>query len=249
MSVEEKRQKKYYDEIALQYDEHYAHPAALQYRSQIYDQFLKSVDLRGKNVLDALCGGGQSTDYFLRKEAHVTGLDISEQQCKLFRARFPDTEIKCESVINTSFDDQAFDFIVADSLHHTHPYFDKCMEEFHRILKPGGQLMAWEPSAGSVFDKVRKYWYRKDAKFFEDNEAAIDVKRMMKDHGNIFSLENQLYGGNFGYLFVLLSMPMRIPTKFVPYYAPFAMGVDRAIQKVQTRLTSLWVLLLLEKKN
>lgn len=248
MSQQEIKQKDYYNKIAVQYDEHYAHPSALVYRWGIYDQLLKHENFEGKEVLDALCGGGQSTGYFLKKGANVTGLDISEKQCENFKNRFPSTNVRCESAIETSFADNTFDFIVTDSLHHTHPHFDRCIQEFHRILKPGGRLMAWEPAAGSFLDRIRNFWYSKDPKFFEENEAAIDLKKLMADHGNLFNLKKSIYGGNVGYLFVLLSMPMRIPSKWVPYYANFAIKMEKVVQNIQSQITSMWVLFLLEKK-
>jgi ubiquinone/menaquinone biosynthesis C-methylase UbiE len=40
------------------------------------------------------------------------------------------------------------------------------MKEFYRILKPGGHLLLWEPSAGSILNLLRKIWYKLDKKYF-----------------------------------------------------------------------------------
>src|SRR5256885_2242047 len=98
LSKEEATQKSYYNSIAEEYDQHYAHPDALKYRYEIYDQAFGNVDLAGKRVLDAMCGGGESTGYFRQRGAHVVGLDIADECCRIYKARFPDGEIVCSSI-------------------------------------------------------------------------------------------------------------------------------------------------------
>ena len=248
LSSEETNQKIYYDEIADSYDEHYASESSLKYRGDLFHRLLKSENIAHHHVLDAMCGGGQNTGYFMQQNAKVTGIDISEMQCKNYSKRYPDNTVICGSVLSNNFKDESFDFIVTDSLHHMHPYIKECMSEFNRLLKPSGKLLLWEPAAGSVFDYARQAWYKIDPRYFEENEESINLENLVRDNEDRFSLQSKIYGGSFSYIFNNLSMALRIsPTKTALRYK-FFHTLERAIEPFQTRLTALWFIALFEKK-
>lgn len=244
----EQKQQKYYNSIADVYDQHYHNTHALKYRFSIYKRILKGIDFSGSRVLDAMCGGGENTGFFTKIAQKVEGLDLSQRQCEIYEERYPDLEVKCASVTSTGYPDESFDFIVTDSLHHTHPYVDETVRELWRILKPNGRLLIWEPSAGSIMNLARKLWYSLDRSYFEENEKAISLKSLSSKHSALFDLEKQNYGGNLAYLLVQESMVFRVPPKFIKYYANPLISVDAFFEKFQTELTSCWVLGLLRKK-
>lgn len=245
----EKNQKKYYDSIAKEYEFHYNDENALKYRHQVYDDFLKGIKLEGINVLDAMCGGGQSASFFHKKGAIVTGVDISEGQTENFKKRFPNCEIYCDSILNFTINEGNYDFFITDSVHHLHPNVKECMERFYCLLKPGGYLMIWEPSAGSVFDLIRKLWYKTDKKYFQDNEASIDLERLTKDFSSKFSLKKSNYGGNFGYVLLLITMALRKKNKISnKSIVNFILFLERIINKIQNKYISLWFMALYQKK-
>jgi ubiquinone/menaquinone biosynthesis C-methylase UbiE len=247
-SESEEKQQRYYDQIAENYDQHYGSAHNLAYRERIVDRALGGMDLAGLRVLDAMCGGGQNAAYFVARGCRVTGVDISEKQCEQYRRRFPDSDVVCASALDTGLEAESFDLVFTDSLHHLHPHVDAGMREFHRLLRPGGSLVVWEPSSGSAFDTLRKVWYRLDRTYFEDNEASIDVDRLARDNRGRFDLAEVLYGGNFGYLLVGLSMALRIPLRLVDHYAPALLKVEEAVLPLQGRRTALWVLARLVKR-
>lgn len=244
----EEIQKEYYDKISNEYDMHYAGNDAIKYRHEIYKIFLGNINFSNLEILDAMCGGGQSTGFFLSRGGTVTGVDISTGQCENFKKRHPDCNIYCSSILNNGLPDNKYDFIITDSLHHIHPNVDKCMEEFYRLLKPSGKLMLWEPSANSIFDYIRKLWYKKDTKYFQDNEAAIDIIKLSKDNEDRFKLIKKKYGGNFGYVLILLTMAMRMKNKRKKYFFSFILSIEKFINKLQNKYIALWVLALYEKK-
>ena len=244
----ESKQRAYYDSIADTYDDHYGSDQNLIYRTRVFDRVLGATQLRGRKVLDAMCGGGQNSTYFVGRGADVTGIDISAKQCEHYKRRFPDNEIICGSALDTGLPDASFDLVFTDSLHHLHPSVDDGVRELSRVLRPGGLLVAWEPSAGSVFDYARKLWYRLDRRYFEDNEASIDVRRLASDHADRLRLERAVFGGNLAYVFVGLSMAMRIPIKWLDYYAEPLFRVEDVLTAFQRRLTALWVMALFEKR-
>lgn len=247
LSSEEQKQRAYYDSIAATYDRHYANPNALRYRHAVYDRLLANVDLKGKRVLDAMCGGGEGSAYLIARGADVVGLDISPECCKLYEQRHPGTPVVCRSVLNTGFADEEFDFILTDSLHHLPPYLGKCLDELHRVLKPGGLLCCWEPNASSILNLARRVWYKADTAYFEDNEQAVDLDRLVAGQGGRFLLERSLYGGHLAYMLVNCSMAFRIPEKAVGVYAPTLIALERLSRYRMPKALSLWVLALLRK--
>jgi ubiquinone/menaquinone biosynthesis C-methylase UbiE len=246
----EKIQKTYYNNIASIYDKYHCNNYSLILRRDIFDVLLKgiNIDFRRKIVLDAMCGGGQSSIYFKNKDAIVKGFDISEEQCNLYSLRHPDSEVFCCSVLDTPFKDNSFDFIVTDSLHHIFPETNRGLDEISRILKPNGYFMIWEPSANSFIDKLRVLWQKNDSKYFQTNEQSINLKAISEYLLNRMSCKNFFFGGNIGYLLITSSMILRIPEKIVKYYAPFLIPIERSINKLQPSFLSFYVAALFQKK-
>ena len=245
----EQSQKAYYDAIAPVYEEHYGHPHAREYLRGVYDRMMSRIELRGSVVLDAMSGGGQGAEYFLSRGSDVTGMDISEKQCEFYGRRLPDPKVVCASVFKTPFRDSYFDLIVTNSLHHVFPEMASVVRELGRILKPGGYFLIWEPTAGSVFDGLRRLWYRLDPAYFQEEEASVDLKQLLREHGDRFELVKKIYGGNLAYLFVYLSMAFRIPVGWVRHYARPLVILENILAKLQTRLSALWVSALFRKKS
>src|SRR6185295_9851013 len=95
-------QQEHYDRISTEYEAHYGDPCSQEYRRKfIYEPMFKGLDLKGKRVLDALCGSGQATDYLLQNGAHVTGLDISNEAMDSFKRRWPGCDAACTSILDS----------------------------------------------------------------------------------------------------------------------------------------------------
>lgn len=249
LSPDENNQKKYYNNIADEYEKHYASESSNYYRIAIYEKFLKGFDFNDKEILDAMGGSGQSAAFFSKYDSKITALDISEKQCELFKLKFPTSKVVCASILDNGFDDNIFDYIITDSLHHLHPNVDECMKEFHRILKPGGKLILWEPSGGSILDLLRQIWYKLDTKYFQENEKAIELNRLINDQKNSFKILKKQYGGNIGYIFNTLTMALRLPTVKSKKIFNFLIFIELLLLKLQTKYFSLWFLAIFEKKN
>lgn len=249
LSESERRQRGYYDRIAAVYDRHYADPHALRYRYGVFDRHLGGLELAGRRLLDAMCGGGESSDYFLRRGAEVTGLDLSGAQCRLYARRHPAAACLCASALRAPFPDATFDVVFTESLHHLPPLLDEGVRELTRVLKPGGTLVVWEPSAGSLLDLARKLWYRLDRSYFEENESSIDVAALARGHADRLDLVAYRYGGNLAHLLVQSSMAFRIPPGWVKYYAPLLLPLDRGLERLQGKRSACWVLAQFRKRG
>jgi len=199
------------------------------------------LELEGMNVLDAMCGSGQTTRFLLTRGANVTGLDISNEVVETFQSRWTGANVVKRSLLDSGLPDNSFDCVaVVGGLHHIHPNMKAAVREIHRVLKPGGHFCFMEPHSGSLPDLVRKVWYRFD-RFFSDNEAAIDVDRLQRDFRDAFKLRNAKYLGNVAFLLVLNSLIFRIPPKSKRYFAPLLLNLEPWVNKLQTKLTSCFV--------
>jgi len=120
-------------------------------------------ELDGKNILDAACGPGKYAEILLAKGAHVTGFDISPKMVSLAKERNKDNGrffIHDLAQPLTMFADGAYDFILcALALHYVEDW-DNTIKEFHRVLKPRGQLIISieHPFFEFVFFKSKIYF-------------------------------------------------------------------------------------------
>lgn len=249
LGASERQQQEHYDHIAADYEAHYSDEWSIEYRRKfIYEPMLEGLNLSGMNVLDAMCGSGQTTEYLLARGATVTGLDISNQVVETFRARWSEAKVVNRSLLDSGLPENAFDCVVIiGGLHHIHPNVKQAVRELHRVLKPGGYLCFMEPHSGSIADVVRRVWYRFD-KLFAANEASIDIARLKNDFGDRFELKKAKYHGNFAFLLVLNSLIFRIPPGAKKFYAPALMKVEGLVNKLQSKLTSCFVVAQLQKR-
>ena len=239
LGASERQQQQHYDTIAADYEAHYSDEWSVEYRRRfIYEPMFAGLNLDGMQVLDAMCGSGQTTSYLLARGASVTGLDISNEVIDTFQSRWSSANVVKRSLLDSGLPGNSFDCVaVVGGLHHIHPNVKAAVREIHRVLKPGGHFCFMEPHSGSLPDVVRKVWYRFD-RFFSDNEAAIDVSALQRDFRGSFELRKVNYLGNVAFLLVLNSLIFRIPPKSKKSFAPLLMKLEPWINKLQTKLTS-----------
>lgn len=235
-------QQLHYDRLDTQYETHYGDACSLNYREKyINEPMFAGLHLDGKQVLEAMCGSGQTTGYLLSKRAQVTGLDVSPRQIKSFKTRWPGVEARCASIFESNIAGESFDIVgIVGGLHHLHPNCALGVSEIHRLLKPGGYFCFAEPHKGSLPDALRKLWYKYD-KLFAPNEASIDLDQLKEQFAGKFDFQNELYLGNIAYLFVLNSMIFRIPVTLKSFYTPPAMACESFVNKFMTKRSSCFV--------
>jgi SAM-dependent methyltransferase len=242
LCASELQQQQHYDNIAADYEAHYSDEWSIEYRRKfIYEPMFEGLKLADMKVLDAMCGSGQTTNYLLERDAVVTGLDISNEVIRTFRSRWSQARVVKRSLLDSGLPDDSFDcVVVVGGLHHIHPNVKGAVREIHRVLKPGGYFCFMEPHSGSLPDIVRRIWYRFD-RFFSDNEASIDVAALERDFGDRLELKKVKYLGNVAFLLVLNSLIFRIPPGVKKYFAPALMKLEPLVNRLQTKLTSCFV--------
>jgi len=123
-------------------------------RFDYFDRFMKN--WAGVKVLDVGCGGGYTCEFLARREAVMTGTDISERSLEAAREHALQNGLRIEYKVCTvdrlPYPDNTFEAVTCfDMLEHV---VDKevTLSEIYRVLKPEGLLF---------FDTINKsFWSR-----------------------------------------------------------------------------------------
>lgn len=236
-------QKTHYDKIILEYEKHYGDKYSQAYREKfIYPHLFKNIHFKGKVVLEAMCGTGETTGYLISKRALVTGLDISDAAIDIFKRKWPGCEGKCASIFESNLPSDSFDIVVVVfGFHHVHPDLDKAILEIHRVLKKDGLLCFVEPHKDSLFDPLRRFWYKHD-KLFAENERAVDLEVLKEKWTGRFKFGEEHYGGGLAYLLVYNSMIFRMLLSMKKYYAGLLFMLERLLRRLQGKFLSGFVI-------
>jgi ubiquinone/menaquinone biosynthesis C-methylase UbiE len=101
-------------------------------------------DIRGKKVLDVGCGEGYNTRIFAEQGADVVGIDLSKEMIQLAQEEEKKTNLGIQyfaaSWTDLSLFKNEFDIILSTMALMDGPGYEQALKEFHRVLKPGGDL-------------------------------------------------------------------------------------------------------------
>jgi len=134
----------FYNEFADEFDRR-MNKYDLQRRLDIIFNELLPHDISGKRLLDAGCGTGHFSKVASEKGAVVTSMDIGVRLLEKVAEKCK-TERVVGSVLDMRYDNNCFDFIISSEVieHTENPY--RAIEEFYRVLKPGGILALTVPN-------------------------------------------------------------------------------------------------------
>jgi len=123
------------------------------YRLHIERYDFASRFIGGGRVLDCACGVGYGSHRLLAGgdgTQRVTGVDIDESAVAYARESFVDPRLDYVCADGTAFDAEPFDAIVSfETIEHV-PDPERLVDNFVRLLKPGGLLIASVPVTPSV---------------------------------------------------------------------------------------------------
>lgn len=126
-------------------------------------------DVSGKTVLDAACGPGKYAEILLQRGADVTGFDSSPKMVRHAQKRNPNAGHFFEHDLSkpfTTLTDQSFDIVLCALAMHYLEDWQPAMREFHRVLKPDGQLVI------SIEHPFFEYNYFKSTQYFETEAVS-----------------------------------------------------------------------------
>lgn len=141
---------------------YYERPASLS---------LVPADLHNKSVLDAGCGPGITTAWFISQGVVVTGIDYSEEMISIARNNIGDRARLLRHDLNQElnmFNQSEFDLIYCSLVIHYIDDLDVLFKEFSRVLKPGGVLVFSTDHPEAPFVKAIPVSGREKRSFFWD---------------------------------------------------------------------------------
>lgn len=108
---------------------------------------LDQQDWRGRDVLEIGLGQGAESEQLIRRGAHWSGLDLTQESvdrvaARLALRRLPYEGLKQGSVLQIPWPDDHFDIVFSHGVLHHVPDIRQAQAEIHRVLRPGGTLVA-----------------------------------------------------------------------------------------------------------
>ncbi len=218
------------------------------------------IDRHKPYTLDAACGTGELTLWMANQGMKVAGVNLSKHEIDVARQRASEKNLDIDFRVgdlaeHTTFEDESFDQIVSlDTIVHI-PDDNAVFSEFHRLLKPGGQLLAslasFAPSgSGSLFSAQRafhrriprileedpvwqgKTWLRCSS---EDLQARFGQFRfyellpLLKKLADRFELSHYEYGLR---LFSALATDVAFGIRYGRYFQPFLFTIGTRLDRL-----------------
>ncbi|MFP4472772.1 MAG: class I SAM-dependent methyltransferase [Candidatus Omnitrophota bacterium] len=114
-------------------------------------------------VMDAGCGSGFFSRYFLDQGARVTSVDYAPAALDMARAACQDrARFLPADMLDRSFPDEcgeSYDLIFSDGLleHFSPQEQDRLLNNFFRVLRPGGTIATFVPNRWSPWQLIRPF--------------------------------------------------------------------------------------------
>lgn len=146
----------------------------------MYSAWIDYPAYTGKKVLEIGYGIGKIVNEFSKVGAEVHGVDLSRFHHAVSGELFKDkpVDLRLASAEDLPYEDNSFDFVVSWGVIHHASDDQKCYDEVHRVLKPGGQCFLMLYRKGGV-----KYYYQKLVKkgLFHGGlfKAGFDIERFI----------------------------------------------------------------------
>jgi len=123
-----------------------------QANARLVDAFVRLSSLpRAARVADLGCGSGVFTELLRQRGYASVGLDISPKLVALGRSKYPGLDLREGDAENLPFENEGLDGVLLSGLIHHFPDPRRLAAEVHRVLKPGGRFVAFDPNRMNPF--------------------------------------------------------------------------------------------------
>lgn len=135
-------------EFGHDYERFFAAYDAWRYRQEGHiPACLDRIDWRGRKVLEIGLGQGAESEQLIRRGARWSGLDLTRESVDRVTARLAvrglaHDELRQGSALAIPWQDNSFDMVFSHGVLHHIPDVRSAQAEIHRVLKPGGTLVA-----------------------------------------------------------------------------------------------------------
>jgi SAM-dependent methyltransferase len=131
-----------------------------------------------ESCMDCGCGTGAFTRRLLKFDLDLTGIDISPQSIRSAQAQAVRENYIVGDISQLAMDDHTVDIVVFSGVLHHFPepqFRKKILSEAYRVLRPGGRVFGFDPSAHSpsmwLYRSPSSPFYSKAGK--TDNEVLL----------------------------------------------------------------------------
>ena len=181
-----------------------------KYLSKVYDRinpFIWNEEMRSRalsmleidaddRVLDVGCGTGFGTVGLLEYTEDIYGLDQSEHQLAKARAKLGDTPVTFTrgDAERLPFDDDAFDIVWSSGSIEYWPHPVRALEEFYRVVKPGGQVLVVGPNyppwpiVQQIVDAIMFFYDESEAQRMFEAAGFDDMRHRTMGPGHLGDL-------------------------------------------------------------
>jgi 2-polyprenyl-6-hydroxyphenyl methylase/3-demethylubiquinone-9 3-methyltransferase len=160
----------YHGNLAADWEDRYQKRSFLA-RLEVLEECLGGRELAGTQWLDAGCGTGTLTRCLAERGCFVTGLDAAPQMIEMARGRTKDHPQREQMRFEVAGRESAgtierlpnapasLDGILCSSVLEYMPDAEQLVDEFARVLKPGGRLLISVPNKQSVVRRAQVGFY------------------------------------------------------------------------------------------
>nr|WP_319540697.1 class I SAM-dependent methyltransferase [uncultured Methanospirillum sp.] len=152
-----------WDESSQRYDLQHAHGIQTEEEKEAWINLFRTfTPADSYDILDVGCGTGEISMILAEMGHNVSGIDLSEGMLNKAKEKAKKMGLPVHFSIgdaeSLSCDDQSFDLVINRHLLWTLPDPEKALYEWHRVLRPGGNVAVidglWR--SDSIVDKVRR---------------------------------------------------------------------------------------------
>lgn len=128
---------------------------------------------KDKPLIDLGCGSGIFTQMLSERGFECIGVDLSHSLLRRGKQHQPQLDFIQADVEALPFADNSLDTIVLSCLIHHLPDPSRCIQELHRVLKPQGRFVAFDPNRLNPF----MYLYRDRSSPFYSSIGVTENER------------------------------------------------------------------------
>jgi len=146
-------------------------------------ELLEKIDWRGKRVLEVGAGVGTDARNIIGRGGICTGINVDQGSTEatsraLHVFCLPGTALQCDAT-SLDFPDGAFDVVYSFGVLQHIPEVGKAVAEIHRVLRPGGEVLAMVYNRSSINYVVEIMFLRKLGLRFLTLPGAITLLQWM----------------------------------------------------------------------